>query len=377
MKFLILVEDYTLYYTRALEQGKIYAASSFANTIDKLMQLNFYQGDSMGSALINEGQSCEYLIPFCYPLQKRWAKENDLVLDRKWRMGRLQRSLQARLLSDFNAESRLAEETLIAQVKKSKPDVIYVNSGLDLSNETLTKLKSYSGKMILQWSCPIPESWKKFGFQFFDLICTSSLNLKSYFQALNYPVYHLQQAFDERVLQKITQNHQKIGDVVFIGSLNREYHPLRIEILSFLNKHIGLDIYCPEEFESDLQDLTRRRKGNVGGMEMYQAYAKYRVAIHVPGNEYLEDAGAKRLFEVTGIGTLLLTYRQANLSDYFEDGREIITFATASECLEKIQYLLKNAAELESISKAGQERTLRAHTFTQRAQALLLEMKSL
>jgi spore maturation protein CgeB len=65
-----------------------------------------------------------------------------------------------------------------------------------------------------------------------------------------------------------------------------------------------------------------------------------------------------------------LTDNKSNLSTLFEPDREVVAFSNAEECAEKVRYLLEHESERKSIAQAGQRRTLRDHTFKQRAQQL-------
>jgi len=55
----------------------------------------------------------------------------------------------------------------------------------------------------------------------------------------------------------------------------------------------------------------------------------------------------------------------------FEPGKEVVTYHNAEECAELIQYYLEHHEEREAIARAGQERTLREHTYYQRMQELV------
>jgi len=82
-------------------------------------------------------------------------------------------------------------------------------------------------------------------------------------------------------------------------------------------------------------------------------------------------ANNSRLFEATGVGTLLVTDWKANLHEMFEPGKEVVCYRTAEECAEMIQYYLEHDDERESIARAGQQRTLRDHTYYERMQAFV------
>jgi len=78
-----------------------------------------------------------------------------------------------------------------------------------------------------------------------------------------------------------------------------------------------------------------------------------------------------RVFETPGCGVLLLNEDEDGIRDFFQDGKNIVLYKTAEECLEKVKYLLSNPKELERISKAGLEHCLKNHTYTNRASKIL------
>ena len=79
-------------------------------------------------------------------------------------------------------------------------------------------------------------------------------------------------------------------------------------------------------------------------------------------------AGNGRLFEATGTGTLLVTDWKPNLHKMFEPGKEVVAYRSAEECAEMVRYYLEHDQEREAIARAGQQRTLRDHTYYQRMQ---------
>ncbi len=74
-----------------------------------------------------------------------------------------------------------------------------------------------------------------------------------------------------------------------------------------------------------------------------------------------------RLFEATGVGSCLLTDWKENLHELFAPDAEVLTYRTADEAVEKVEYILKNEAVRRQIAAAGQRRTLRDHNFDYRA----------
>jgi spore maturation protein CgeB len=73
-----------------------------------------------------------------------------------------------------------------------------------------------------------------------------------------------------------------------------------------------------------------------------------------------------RNFEVPGCGGFLLTGPAEHLGDYYEIGKEVASFSSVDEMIERIRYYLSHEDERRAIAKAGHERTLRNHTYEQR-----------
>jgi glycosyltransferase involved in cell wall biosynthesis len=114
--------------------------------------------------------------------------------------------------------------------------------------------------------------------------------------------------------------------------------------------------------------LEPRLRPPVFGLEMYQVLSRLKIGLNAHGPSTY--ASNMRLFETTGVGTCLLTDWKPNLPDLFEPDSEVVDYRSPEEAVEKARYLLDHPAEREAIATAGQRRTLRDHTYTQRAEEL-------
>ena len=103
---------------------------------------------------------------------------------------------------------------------------------------------------------------------------------------------------------------------------------------------------------------------------MFQILHDSRLALNHHGDA-TPYANNMRLYEATGVGTLLITDWKENLHEMFEPGKEVIAYRTPEECAELIQYYLEHVEERETVARAGQERTLREHTYHRRMQELV------
>ena len=79
-----------------------------------------------------------------------------------------------------------------------------------------------------------------------------------------------------------------------------------------------------------------------------------------------------RVFEVTGSGACLLTEYKDNISDFFEIDKEVLTYIDQDDCIKKIKWINDHPEEVKQIAIAGQQRTLKNHTYHQRV-AILIE----
>ena len=131
-------------------------------------------------------------------------------------------------------------------------------------------------------------------------------------------------------------------------------------------------IQLPREKIGEL--YPSRVEGPVAGMSYYEIIAKTKISFHAKGTSLVEnvgkihgDIGAIRLFEATGLGSCLLSDSGKNMSDLFEDGKEIVTYSCPDEAVEKAKYLVENPIEAAKIAIKGQEKTLKSHTALNRA----------
>jgi spore maturation protein CgeB len=73
-----------------------------------------------------------------------------------------------------------------------------------------------------------------------------------------------------------------------------------------------------------------------------------------------------RDFEAPMCGTFYLTEHQDELAEFFDIGREIETFRTQAELIDKARYYLAHDEAREKVRRAGRERAQRDHTWQKR-----------
>src|SRR5262249_56992222 len=107
------------------------------------------------------------------------------------------------------------------------------------------------------------------------------------------------------------------------------------------------------------------------GYDMYRQLQQAQITLNIHVDIAEDFAGNMRLFEATGSGSLMITDWKVNLHEMFEPGKEVVAYRSAQECIELIQYYLEHDNERERIADAGQQRTIREHTYSRRVQRLM------
>ena len=83
------------------------------------------------------------------------------------------------------------------------------------------------------------------------------------------------------------------------------------------------------------------------------------------------NANNMRMFESTGMGSLLITDKKDNLNDLFHENSEVISYNGKEDALEKITYFLKHTHEAGEIANCGRLKTHNEHSYRARMGELI------
>ena len=319
-------------------------------------------------------------------MQKAWAKENGVRVKEPSYLERILQGAirQARrgaslapvryfkpLLRLFSAPSSNQQawfyEILAAQIKYHKPDVLLNQTMNDIGTGFLRGVKPHVRLLVGQHAAtPLPDS-EEWGY--YDLVISSSQPTVRWFQARGVPAQFNGLGFEPKVLSCLKRDG-RVFDATFIGSLFG-VHSSRIELLENLCARFSqMRIWGPgvEHLPAD-SPIRKCYVEQAWGREMYQILHASKVTLNHHG-DVGPYANNMRLFEATGVETLLVTDWKVNLHEIFELGKEVVAYRSPEECVELVQYYLEHDKEREAIARAGQERTLREHTYYHRMQEL-------
>lgn len=271
------------------------------------------------------------------------------------------------LVPPLDGQSTWVHDVLAAQIMHYRPDVLLNQDMGTIGSRFLKEIKPHLCLLVGQIASPLPHE-ENFGC--YDLVLSSLPNLVDYFRRAGVPSELHRLGFEPTVLNKLDAKSERIP-VSFVGSLSA-YHDGRIRLLEHLCARLEMEIWG-QGVESLPKDspISQRYKGKAWGNEMYQILCNSKITLNHHIRLADSYANNMRLFEATGVGTLLLTDSKVNLDEMFEPGKEIVAYRTPEECAALIQYYLEHDNERRSIGLAGQQRTLRDHTYHLRMKELV------
>ena len=358
MKILLFLRYYDTYVER------IYKKNSYLKDLSYDQQLEFILSDFFGwppslmKSVQDLGHQVEILIVNVEPLQKAWAKENDF---------------------DFSTGD-WKYNIPIQQVKQFKPDILWIASIFNYFGEYLGILKPFCKKIFAWTACPFPSS---LNLSYINCFLTSHTNFQDYFQQHDKQCEILLPTFDKRIIDTLGEVDQDI-ECSFVGSLSwahieriRTIRELAdktaVQIWGDRSKLLSRGIIKPGFIQSYLSLYPIRHKilPSVWGMDMYSILARSRITINVHGEVASGLAGNMRMFEATGMGSLLITEDAPNIRELYEPGVEVVTYKGIENLIDIINYYIDQPRERESIAKAGQSRTFLTHSTEERSKELV------
>jgi spore maturation protein CgeB len=346
----------------------------------------FSTADFYSSNLRKLGHEADDIVANNVFLQGAWATEHGITtqrtrpLQKQWR-GTLQqmsriadrthlkhvKPLLRHVFSRVDDKQNWFHNVLAAQINHYKPDILFNLDLVSISTSFLREMKPHVRLLVGQIASPLPQGED---LNCFDLIVSSLPNFVQHFQSMGILSRFQRLAFEPKVLSKLGPRRGEIS-ISFVGQVS-PHHQARINLLNYLCEKFEVKIWGMgfDQFPTD-SPIRRCYVGTAWGVPMYEILNSSKITL----NQHIDIAGPyannMRLYEATGVGTMLITDSKDNLRDMFEPGTEVLAYRTPEECAQMIQYYLDHNKEREVIAKAGQERTLREHTYCHRTQELL------
>jgi len=366
MRFLILTEDYSAFLHRFYTQHRGLEKRPYAEQmrmrIENLFGGPFFYSDNLKKL----GHEADDIYANNEYMQKTWAREHGFQWSEDWRWGfRLRRGLVP-WISRIK-DQRWRYEILAAQIRYYKPDVL-LNQAMDtISSRFLQEIKPHVGLLMGQHAAPLPPGED---YSCYDLCISSLPNLVEYFRKRGIPAEFNRLSFGPEWLASMDVAERPF-DITFIGNFHSIYSSRVALIEALCSRFPQAKVWAQDiSYLARGSSIRNCYQGQAWGREMYTIFSRSKITLNNHG-DFAPYANNARLYEATGMGALLVTDWKENLHEMFEPGKEVVAYRSADECAELIQYYLDHKHEREAIARAGQERTLREHTYDQRSKELV------
>jgi spore maturation protein CgeB len=283
----------------------------------------------------------------------------------------------------FNAASfSNPVETIRQMVKELKPDFI-VHTKNELPAEVFYELMR--SIRVIQWHPdPIIQDWLPSFVKAADVFFTMSEGLLEEFRKINANSFWLTQAFEPSFfeIKEIAQRDSKLfsADIAFVGNLG--------SMTQYLNRRRSLNLVIDSGFDfkwwgpriprkiSTLPLILGKLGRSYGGQFVWgESYAKVaklsKIFLAFDSMPHLRKSMSARMYTAVGCGAFYMCRHVQGIEEVLEPDREIITFDSDDEMIDKIRYYLPRETERRRIAGAGQARVLRDHTYEVRVRQLL------
>ncbi len=316
--------------------------------LQRLLRARFSVSDAYSEGLHAAGWEAHNLVINADAIQRRWAGDHDL-----------------NLCGNVHDQRR---QILAAQVEAIQPDVLYVFEWSPLGDAFLADIKRHVRLVVGQIASPLRDDRT---YQAYDLMISSWPPIVEYFRDEGGDAEMLKLGFDARILDHL-EHTQPEYDVTFVGGFAPS-HPDRVRWLERLLAEVNVHVFgYGIENAPEGSNVRAHHHGPAWGRAMYQLLQRSRITLNrharidVRGRVATNVANNMRLYEATGVGSCLLTDAKENLAELFEPGQEVATYSDERECVDQICHLLGDDNERRAIANAGQNRTLRDHTYASR-----------
>ena len=295
------------------------------------------------------------------------------------------------------------------KITQFKPDIIFCFAPPTyLSNNFLYELATSLEKKpkLIAWYGA--NAGNENIFSFFDLTLSNSKHLVNCLNDKGIKADFLQHSFDPFILKRIKIPRKRKSRIAFFGNLNystadfknrtkfleqisiktgkvdvfgqiskiSSSSRLKYQALSARNvisdklskviKSTKIDYWSDRKnLPSNAQVVSAKFASSVRspryGKAMFELLASYDTALNYHNLHTGNNACNMRLFETTGLGCALLTDAKDDLSEYFEVGKEILTYDSFLDLVAKVKYLQNNPSEVKKLGENAQRRTLECH----------------
>jgi hypothetical protein len=162
------------------------------------------------------------------------------------------------------------------------------------------------------------------------------------------------------------QKKERNDRLLFAGTCSKE----RLRMFHEIKKEVPLDVIGPHCRSILGMNLGKR----LSTIRLNNLYNTYEICLNINQKPNTINGLNFRPFEATAAKSLVINENVPDLPDIFDLEKEIVTYGTTEELIEKYNTLSKDAFQRTKIAEAGYRRTLSQHTFSHRAEYILKDL---
>lgn len=173
-----------------------------------------------------------------------------------------------------------------------------------------------------------------------------------------------------KVLSNVVKPAGNMGDAEYLRArfLARKWtHIERTLLLEALADYYDLRLYT---WDDQIVPETVKRFPKVTFEESLKIFYSTRINLNITLRS-IESGIPLRIFDIMSVGGFVLSNWQPEIPELFEEGKEIVTFKTPEEMLEKVDYYLNHEEERLEIAVNGYRKVKECHTFEHRLKKII------
>ena len=278
----------------------------------------------------------------------------------------------------------------ILEIKTIKPKVLFIQNAISYDEAFLYKVRGLvPGIKIIGHHNSVYKKEHLKVFKKYDVMFVGLKWMRKEFARYGINAKLIRNAFEPVLLR----DGPLISLLLCPGSiiLKPNFHHERLKyITDMLNANVPMWLNAKLETNTPAEMLKRAlfgepvyrkypsivKKNNTTpakGENYYRMIKSCPVVFNAHG-DYAGEASNMRMFEVCGIGSLLLTDHKDNIGDFFEPGKEVLTYKSSEELIDKARWALNNPHQARVIAKAGHERIFKEHLVKHRVKHFINEL---
>lgn len=253
----------------------------------------------------------------------------------------------------------LVREKLFPPILRFRPHLIICNAGgLSYRPQDAATLHNWGIKLLgIVLSDPdVFQSTTSKIFKNFDAMYTNDAATVEQYRQGGVPAYQMPIATNDDFFHPLSPSPEYACDVLHLGAA----HADRVEPVKALVEHFDTHVYGENWEKHGIHN-----RGLVYGEETLKALNSAKITIlfsRTPSGRQTVKVG---IFDFLAAGALVATEDFPELRQYFDVQKELITFNSTDEMLQKIRYYLDHPDKAEAIRQEGRAKVLARYTWKQ------------